>query len=325
MPITPYKLPVDIGDEVARVCSEMWDLGYSKIGKVLSVEEVDCLKNLLDPMMKGCRPWADRWTSFDSSQYFLPPFGDNDQIMLSNIAGRDSRLDLILENIMTNKYVKESLAAILGEGYKAWELSARRSNAIDHGLRLHEDAIGEFGISVLLNDQFDAYGATSLVPKSHRSKVGCREAGVEDYLRPSFMKQFCRPVTGSAGDVFFFFKKTWHGRIQSTRPAYSDCLLFGLFPAGYRFKPFHIPLSDLQRLPDELKRLLRTDEGCSFESDNYCRVNGNIRSDRMIDLIYKKEYAINSIWDYGPCIKPSLDFIRSAYVRTRDYCRRMAR
>ena len=324
MPIAPYKLPSNVSNEVTRVCSELWNLGYSKVGSILSVEEVGYLQNLLDAMMREPQPWAVRWTNFDSSHYLLPPLGDDDQIMLSNIAGRDAGMDLLLEKIMTNKHVMESLNTILGEGYKAWELGARRSNSIDHGLRLHEDAIGEFGISVLLNDQFDANGTTSLVPRSHRSKVSCREAGVEDYLRPSFMKQFCHPVVGSAGDVFFFFKKTWHGRVKSRKLKSSDSLLFSFFPTGYRFKPFHIPLSNFQSMPDELKRLLRTDEGCSFESDGYCTVNGAIQSDRMIDLIYKKEYAINSIWNYGPYIKPSLDFIRSAYVRTRDYCRRMA-
>ncbi len=317
----PYSLPSDVDPEVMRICNEMWEYGYTKVGSILTAEEAGLLKNIFGRMMNEYRPWSERWTNFGASEYFLPPFGDADQVMLSNIAGRDCRGDSLLEKIMTHKYVKESLILLLGEGYKAWELGARRSNAIDRGLRLHEDSVGEFGISVLLNDQYDAYGTTSLVPRSHRSKVSCREAGVEDYLRPSFMRRFSDPVVGSAGDVFFFFKKTWHGRIQSKKPISSDSLIFGLFPSGYRFKPFDIPLDKMQQLPSELKRLLRTDEGLIVESEGYFRVQGGMRNDRIIDLIYKKEYAINHIWNYGPYIKPAIDRLRSVYVNLRNHYR----
>ena len=322
MPKFPFELPCDASDEVVRVCNEMWDVGYAKIGCILNFEEARSLRELINPMMKECRPWTDRWTKFDSNEYFLPPFGDNDQIMLSNIAARDARLDELLEKILTNETLKESLSIILGNGYKAWELSARRSNATDQGLRMHEDAVGEFGISVLLNNQTDAYGTTSLMPRSHRSRVSCRDAGVEDYLRPSIMKLFSHPITGSAGDVFFFFKKTWHGRVQSKRMIPSDCLLFGLFPTGYRFKPFQIPLAEMQKLPNELRRLLRIDEGFNIEDDGYFRVVGDNSDKRMIDLIYQKQYAVNSIWDMGPLIKPTLDNFRSLYKKLRSGERR---
>jgi putative 2OG-Fe(II) oxygenase len=318
----PYSLPSGVDPEVARVCSEMWEVGYSKVGRVLNQEEVGYLIDIFGNMMKDYRPWSERWTKYGATQYFLPPFGDADQVMFSNIAGRDSGADLLLEKIMTDKRVCESLSLILGEGYKAWELGARRSNAVDRGLRLHEDGIGEFGISVLLNDQFDASGTTSLVPRSHRSRVSCREAGAEDYLRPSFMRLFTDPVVGSAGDVFFFFKKTWHGRVQSSKAVSSDCLIFGLFPSGYRFKPFEIPLESMQRLPNELKRLLRTDEGLIMENDGYFRVEGDVRNNRVIDLIYKDEHMIDSIWTLGPYIKPSLDRVRSVYVNLRNRCRK---
>jgi putative 2OG-Fe(II) oxygenase len=296
----------------------MWEVGYSRVGRVLSPDEASLLKNILFGLMENYRPWSERWTNYGATQYFLPPFGDADQVMFSNIAGRDDRADLLLEKIMADRLVKESLTLILGGGYKAWELSARRANAVDKGLRLHEDGIGEFGISVLLNDQLDADGTTSLVPRSHRSRISCREAGVEDYLRPSFMRYFTYPVVGAAGDVFFFFKKTWHGRVQSRKAVSSDCLLFGLFPSGYRFKPFDIPLDDMLRLPSELRRLLRTDQGLVMESEGYCRVRGEIRHDRIIDLIYKNEHALKSIWSLGPYLKPPLDLVRSIYVNLRD-------
>ena len=51
-------------------------------------------------------------------------------------------------------------------------------------------------------------------------------------------------------------------------------------------------------------------------------MEGNVPSDRIIDLIYQKEYAINSIWNIGPYIKPALDGFRSVYVKLRDDYRR---
>lgn len=323
MPERPYDLPLNTDPEVARICDEMWEVGYSRVGSILNSEEAGLLKNTFGSMMGDCRPWSERWTEFGATQYLLPPFGDRDQIMFSNIAGRDKKADLLLEKIMTDRLVKGALTLLLGEGYKAWELSARRSNAVDRGLRLHEDAIGEFGISVLLNDQYDAYGTTALVPRSHRSKVRCREAGVEDYLRPSFMRRFTDPVIGSAGDVYFFFKKTWHGRIKSIKNVSSDSLIFGLYPSGYRFKPFDIPMAYMNELPDELKRLLRTDEGLVAQNDGYFIVQGDVRNDRIIDLIYRKEYSVSSVWGLGPYIKPSLDRARSVYLGLRNYFRQV--
>lgn len=320
----PYSLPLGIDQEVARICNEMWEYGYSKVGRILNTEEAGLLKEIFGNMMRDYRPWSERWTQFGATQYFSPPFGDVDQVMFSNIAGRDGRADLLLEKIMTDKRVKGALTLLLGEGYKAWEFSARRSHAVDQGLRLHQDAIGEFGVSVLLHDQNDAYGTTSLVSRSHRTRVSCKEAGAQDYLRPSFMRYFTDPVVGSAGDVFFFFKKTWHGRVQSAKAESSDCLIFGLFPTGYRYKPFDIPPENMRELPNELRRLLRTDEGLVIENEGFYRVQGDVRNDRIIDLIYLKEHSINSIWTLGPLIKPLLDQVRSAYVSLRDRFRNQA-
>ena len=67
-----------------------------------------------------------------------------------------------------------------------------------------------------------------------------KDDGIEKYLRPSVLKHFTKPVVGNAGDVFLFFKQTWHGRIKSDKAISSDSIIMGIYPVGYEFKPFNI-------------------------------------------------------------------------------------
>ena len=61
-------------------------------------------------------------------------------------------------------------------------------------------------------------------------------------------------------EIFLFFKQTWHGRIKSNRTILSDTILMGIFPVGYEFHPFNIEKKTFKKLPNELRRLVGTDQ-----------------------------------------------------------------
>ena len=127
-------------------------------------------------------------------------------------------------------------------------------------------------ISLLLNDHHDALGTTSIIPKSHRFSVGCRESGAEIYLKPSIMKYFTKPLIGSAGDLFLFFKHTWHGRIKGKSNQISDCILMGIFGSRYKYKPFKISSKMVRNVPKKLSELIRSDLGLKSVGEDYFEV-----------------------------------------------------
>jgi putative 2OG-Fe(II) oxygenase len=275
---------------------KLWSDGFVKIDQAVPASDLirinESIKRLLH---EGQVDWNFK-KSYEANYYMLPPFTNRDWTVLSNIAGRDRALDVALENFFNDFTISQVLKRVLGPDYLIWELSARVSNHNDSGLALHEDAKGELGISILLNDQPDNNGTTVFVKGSHRFPVSCRDSGVEEYLRPSFMSPFVTPAKGKAGDAFIFFKKTWHGRVKKGKGSPpSSALIFGLFPTGYNFTKFNIQAETLNSLPETLRLHL------SSEQKNSASAN------RMMDDIYKSENYHHNYWKISPYIKKILD------------------
>lgn len=278
---------------------KLWSDGFVKINQVISATDLIAINQSVDYLLsKDLVDWNKK-QSYPSDYYMLPPFANQDWTVLSNIAGRDSVLDMALENFFNNEAISQILNKVLGPDYLIWELSARISNPGDSGLSLHEDAMGELGISILLNDQIDNDGTTVFIKGSHRFPVSCRDSGIEEYLRPSLMSPFVTPATGRAGDVFIFFKKTWHGRIKRKKNgSQSSALIFGLFPSGYNFTKFNIQPETLKLLPETLKSHLSSNQ--KFAS----------KKNRMIDDIYKAENHHHMYWRISPYVKKILDITK---------------
>ena len=70
------------------------------------------------------------------------------------LCGHNKELDNIIEKILSDETVKETLKNLLGEDYILWGGgSVRVSVPNDKGLILHQDAPGETGLIFLVNDQ----------------------------------------------------------------------------------------------------------------------------------------------------------------------------
>lgn len=251
------RLPpgLHVAEGLEEPIAQLWRDGFVRLEAVLAPPEVAQFRDESDRLMRGIRPWSERHTRYQPTEYLLPPFGDDDWAVLINLAGRSDLVDRLLERLLTHPRIAGTLEAIAGPGYKAWEISLRRANAYDGGLRLHEDARGEVGLAMLLADQAGLVGTTGFVRGSHRLPVSCRESGAE-FIPPRYLSHLMRPASGKAGDMFVFFKKTWHGRVAGVGPAPSDALLLAVFPVGYEYLPFRADRTLLQRLGPELSRLL---------------------------------------------------------------------
>lgn len=144
------------------------------------------------------------------------------------------RVAELLDRVITNREIKLVLEALLGPGYKIWQVNMRRSSVGDRGLYLHQDAPGEVGLCVLLSDNLNGSGATVFLPGSHL--VSRRMKDLRVAIPPfllTLLRSLFTPLIGKAGDVSLFFNRTWHGRFSNRSTKFYDVIFFSFFPAGH--------------------------------------------------------------------------------------------
>jgi len=135
----------------------------------------------------------------------------DDKLPFLQLAGANEELDLFLEKILSNEYVKENLKTIVGENYLMMSPCARFSSPGDKGLELHQDAIGETGLLFLLSSQ--KKGSTVMLKSSHKFP-----GRISNYLSwnsnklINLISLISDNVTGEKGEHYYWFHKTWHGR-----------------------------------------------------------------------------------------------------------------
>ena len=144
------------------------------------------------------------------------------------------RIAELLDHLVANASFKLTLEASLGSDYKIWQVNMRRSSPRDKGLYLHQDAQGEMGVCILLSDNMNGSGATVFLPSSHlvpkRMKVWRVEAPAP-LLK--LLRYLFTPLSGKAGDIGFFFNRTWHGRFPNQSANFYDVIFISFFPAGH--------------------------------------------------------------------------------------------
>jgi putative 2OG-Fe(II) oxygenase len=265
---------------------QLWADGFVRIRGLLAPGEIAALQAECSRMMRDQPrvPWSEK--SLHGQNYRVPVYVDADWSVLSNIAGLSPQADAILERLFTHIELVPVLRAILGTGYKICQIGIRRSAGRDGGLRMHQDASGEFSIGLLLNDVGDEGGTTAFLPGTHRFPLRSAEAGMP-YIHPRHLRRWAKPASGLAGDVFLFFNKTWHGRLPTDCGTPHDAILLNMFGPGYEYMPFEAPREVLAALPAELRRLLDPAAGLERLESGRCRVLGSeARSDRLVDAAY---------------------------------------
>ena len=86
---------------------KLWNQGYVKINSVISKEEASTIKRNFENNLSNLRPQSKRWTEFSQFEYMVPPFGDENAIVWSNIGARNKNIDKILNKIFTNKVLNQ--------------------------------------------------------------------------------------------------------------------------------------------------------------------------------------------------------------------------
>lgn len=308
----PNNLHKSIQDKNSyEIICKLWNDGFVNVGNLISRNDLKTIKKKINNLLQNPEPLENRFVKYKESEYLIPAFGDQDADFLTNLIGRDKEIDIILSNFFKIKLIKNLLKTIIGDNYKLLDIAVRRSKDRDNGLGIHSDGIGEFGIAILLNDHDSYSNTTVLYPGSHRFSVTAKECGAETYLRPSIMKFFTQPINGNAGDVFLFFKKTWHGRIKSNKIVKSDSIIMGLYPVGYEYIPFDFVNAKIKNVPSSLLRMIRNDVGLKKTKNGYYQVKGVKEKHRLIDYIYKDSYQYLTVWNLFKKVKPILDFANS--------------
>ena len=156
-----------------------------------------------------------------------------------NIIGIDKKIDELLEKILTNPEVQNTLEKVLGENFLLRQIFARYNEPDDQGLALHQDGLGEAGLMVLINNQPD--GSTVFFPGSLLIPSEKHLAHKISWCSLKLMniaKHFLMPAVGDAGDYYYFLHRTWHGRKPGNSNNTKISLFFDTFPVSAKRKDF---------------------------------------------------------------------------------------
>ena len=206
--------------------------GFVNAGKLaISNIEVNELANLSRSIFDSVREVG--FLGHKHPDYILQTTGGEGVMRLPQL---NSRIAEILDKIVSDCEVQAILKDVLGSDYKIWQINYRRSNAGDQGLNLHQDAFGETGMCIMLGDNPSGNGATLFLAGTHLVSTRIRNLKIEapavllKYLNPLFIK-----LKGKAGDISFFFNRTWHGRSHNSTLLNFDVILVSFFPCGATF------------------------------------------------------------------------------------------
>ena len=147
-----------------------------------------------------------------------------------NIVGIDERIDELLEKIVTNPEIQNTLEKVLDKNYFLRHISARYNVPEDKGLALHQDAIGDFVLMFLLNDQLG--GSTFFLPGTQLIPSNKHTATMVSWNSLKLTKitnYFLMLANGKAGDYYYFLPRTWHGRTPGKPNKTSISIFFNLF------------------------------------------------------------------------------------------------
>lgn len=231
--------------------------GFVNIGKILDHSDVIYLKEKCLKLLNETDK-TDFYKKINKTSYYRPVLDNKDWAVLENLIGLSDKFDTIMEKFFNNQKFKSVLESVIGKNYKLWTCSVRLAKGEDSGLGFHNDRAGEVGVTILLENQLDEKGTTSVIAGSHKWPVTSQETKSES-IPTSFLKPFSKPITGEAGETFLFFKKTLHGRIAHKSKKSGLAIMIGIYPVGYTFTPYKVPDEILNKVGPESKRLMSDD------------------------------------------------------------------
>jgi len=157
--------------------------------------------------------------------------------VFKNIIGIDSRIDELLEKIVTNSEIQNTLLKVLGKNYLLRHVSARFSEPGDKGLPMHQDSSGEVSLTILINNQDEGstffFPGTQLIPSgSHLAQ----KVSWSSIKLINLTKYFLLTAKGNAGSYYYFLNRTWHGRLPGKLNKKNLSIFFAFFPVSAKRK-----------------------------------------------------------------------------------------
>jgi putative 2OG-Fe(II) oxygenase len=215
-----------------RVLQNFKRHGFASAGQLaLTHAEADELASLSNQAFTAVRNASEAGANHPD---YLPPTSGAEGVM--RIPQQHPRIAQLLDKVVSDRDIRTVLDDVLGPNYKIWQANFRRSIPGDQGLYLHQDARGETNLCILLSNNSSGAGATVFLPGSHLVKTRMKQWHIEAppvLLR--WMSFLFTPLTGAAGEIAFFFNRTWHGRARNASSQAFDVILISFFPAGATF------------------------------------------------------------------------------------------
>jgi Phytanoyl-CoA dioxygenase (PhyH) len=188
--------------------------------------------------------------------------------LLVDVFGKSPALDAIMETIFSQPQSAQALEKMAGKHIKLRGYNVRvMTGAYDPAppypaaqpLEWHRDSPGEMGIGILLTDVPEGgNGGTALARGSHlypydprwhtlfspHFRLNTKTKGVAFFARCNlfscilarkYLKKQAKEANGRAGDFFYFFNDTWHGRYPNVHGRNSMIVLIGVFASECSF------------------------------------------------------------------------------------------
>jgi putative 2OG-Fe(II) oxygenase len=245
--------------------------GYARLGNPFSSEQIQLMQAEVDRVYAQPRePFSKLQQEKKAGRYGLKVLVNSDWSVALDVAGFSPKLDALLEHAMSDPAVKEVLGGVLGQHYKLEQVNVRRAEPGGNGQHLHQDAVGEMGMTILVRDLPELGGATAFLPGSHRWPVRYSDVGIT--FDPWWLKPLLGAAMGNAGDVFFFFNRTWHGRFGNQRQA--DAIMMSFFGVGAQCRARPVPQETLETFGPELRKVIDPTRGFEPAGDGRSTVVG---------------------------------------------------
>ncbi len=280
----------------------------------LKQDEAIHLSNLSNELFKKYRT---KKLKNDKYINYSPPFSGSE--VISRLPEHDKRAFEIIENILNNKNFQKLFRKILGANYKLRQCSLRRSLPGDKGLYLHQDAIGETNLTILLSDNLKGNGSTCFLPGSHLVPKRMKEWGIET---PPFLVRFInfvlKKTPGLIGDSYIFFNRTWHGRSPNKFDKEYDVILMSFFPNSKDIPDYDWSPNFIKSIKNSefAKRIdFRFDDYCNKnQEDNYAIEIENYNSKVKIDNFINVYFVIYFLRIFFAIFRPIYRFIKYKLV-----------
>jgi non-heme Fe2+,alpha-ketoglutarate-dependent halogenase len=163
---------------------------------------------------------------------YIPPTTGVEGVM--RLPQLNARIAELIDKVFSDASVSTILTSVLGLDYKIWAINYRKSVPGDRGLGVHQDSFGETNLCIVLESNPKGHGSTIFLAGSHlipsRLKKLKFSSNVIRFLSPLFAR-----LSGNAGDIAFFFNRTWHGRSNNSSDYTYDVIFISLYPSGASF------------------------------------------------------------------------------------------